>query len=101
MLLSKCPTCQHQFWIPRVQPRSFAWGFFHINAYFCPSCNAALRLVPWVVWVRSGAIFAAFVCLFMARYLTGLSGIMRALAILFPICAVLFPKKYELLEPRS
>ena len=100
MLLSQCPACEHQFWLPRVQPRRFAWALLQINAYFCPSCHVPLRLQRWVVWVRSVAIFTAFLCLFVARYATELSGPMRVLAILFPVFAVLFPKKYELLEPR-
>jgi hypothetical protein len=101
MLLSQCPSCGHRFWLPRVQPRRYAWGFWRINAYFCPSCGVQLRLQPWVVWVRSAAIFLAFVCLLMARAAPEQSGVLRTLAVLFPILVILFPKRYQLIEPRT
>ena len=67
MLSSQCPSCDHLFWIPRVQPRRFSWGLLRINAYFCPSCDSPLRLQRWVIWVRSVAIFLAIASLFVAR----------------------------------
>jgi len=100
MLLSQCPSCHHQFWLPRVQPRRYAGGFWRINAYFCPSCGVQLRLQRWVVWARSAAIFAAFVCLMMARAKPEQSGVLRAIAVVFPVLVILFPKKYDLIEPQ-
>lgn len=99
MFLSQCPSCQYAFWFPRVQPRRYAWGFWRINAYFCPSCGVQLRLQRWVVWVRSAAIFTAFICLILARSLPEQSGVLRTLAVVFPIFVILFPKKYDLIEP--
>jgi uncharacterized paraquat-inducible protein A len=100
MLLSQCPSCDHQFWLPRVQPRRYAGGLWRINAYFCPSCGASLRMQRWMVWTRSGAIFAAFLCLMMIRFLPAYSGLLRALAIAIPVVVIFMPKKYDLLEPQ-
>lgn len=100
MLLSQCPSCQHRFWLPRVQPRRSGWPLVRINAYFCPSCDVQLRLQRWVVWVRSVAIFIAFACLIMIRSIPEQAGILRALALLFPVLVILFPKKYDLIEPQ-
>jgi hypothetical protein len=99
MLLSQCPSCDYRFWLPKVQPRRYAGGFWRINAYFCPSCGAQLRLQRWMVWARSAVIFAAFVCLLMARSVPEQAGLLRVLAVVFPILVILFPKKYELIEP--
>jgi hypothetical protein len=59
-----------------------------------------LRLQRWVVWTRSAAIFAAFVCLMMARAKPEQSGVLRALAVAIPVLVILFPKKYDLIEPQ-
>ncbi len=101
MLLSQCPSCDHAFWLPKVEPRRYAGGLWRINAYFCPACGVQLRLQRWVVWARSAAIFAAFGCLMMARANPEQSGMLRALAVVFPVVVILFPKKYDLLEPRG
>jgi hypothetical protein len=53
-----------------------------------------------MVWARSGAIFMAFVCLIMARSVPEQSGMLRILAVVFPVLIILFPKKYELVEPQ-
>lgn len=100
MLLSQCPSCDYRFWLPKVQPRRYAGGFWRINAYFCPSCGVQLRLQRWMVWARAAAIFVAFVCLIMARSIPEQSGMLRVLAVLVPVLVILFPKKYELIEPQ-
>ncbi len=99
MKLSQCPSCQHRFWLPRVEPRRYAWSLLRINAYFCPSCSAQLRLQRWVVWVRSVAIFIAFLCLILIRSFPEQAGLLRTIAVLFPLVVILYPKKYDLLEP--
>jgi hypothetical protein len=53
-----------------------------------------------MVWARSAAIFAAFVCLMMARAKPEQSGVLRALAVAIPVLVILFPKKYDLIEPQ-
>jgi hypothetical protein len=100
MLLSRCPSCDYHFWLPKVQPRRYAGGFWRINAYFCPSCGVQLRLQRWMVWARSAVIFMAFVCLIMARSIPEQSGMLRVVAVVFPVLVILFPKKYELIEPQ-
>lgn len=100
MLLSRCPSCQHQFWLPRVQPRRSGWPLLRVNAYFCPSCGVQLRLQRWVVLARSVAIFIAFVCLIMVRSLPEQADILRILALLFPVFVILFPKQYDQVGPR-
>jgi len=52
-----------------------------------------------MVWARSAVIFMAFVCLIMARSIPEQSGVLRVLAVVFPVLVILFPKKYELIEP--
>ena len=101
MFLSQCPSCDHSFWIPKVQPRRYAWGFLRINAYFCPSCETQLRLQRWVVWLRSVAIFLAFASLFAARSAPDQSSMWRMTAIVLLLLSVLFPKKYDLMEPEG
>ena len=100
MLLSQCPSCHHRFWIPRVQPRRYAGGLWRINAYFCPLCGAQLRLQRWVVWARSAAIFVAFAFLILARANPEQAGVLRVLAVAIPVLVILFPKKYDLMEPQ-
>lgn len=100
MLLSQCPSCDHQFWLPKVQPRRYAWGFWRINAYFCPSCGAQLRLYRWVIWTRAAAIFVAFACLMMMRAAPEQAGVLRALAVVIPVLVILLPKQYKLMEPQ-
>jgi len=99
MLFSQCPSCNYQFWLPRVQPRRYAGGLWRINAYFCPSCSTQLRLQRWMVWARSMAIFTAFICLMMIRVMPEQAGLLRTLAVVIPVVVIFFPKKYELLEP--
>ena len=67
---------------------------------FLPLVRRGLRMQRWMVWTRSGAIFAAFVCLMMIRFLPEYSGLLRALAVAIPVVVIFMPKKYDLLEPQ-